>query len=298
MKIAVGPLLFYWSKEDILAFYDSIKTMPVDCVYLGEVVCARRHEMKTEDWLDLASQLIDAGKEVVLSTQGLLESESDLTRVRKIVANGRCAVEANDHGAVALLHQHHVPFVAGMHLNIYNATTLSYFKKLGCFRWVPPVEMDKGVLGKLLSEMHTDIETELFCYGKMPLAFSARCFTARHYGLNKDDCQFKCQQHPDGLTLSTQEKQPFLSINGTQTQSAQSVNLIQVLDDMGKMGVQVARISPQQHYFENIVSAFDHARRQEAFDIDWSQANILGHCNGYWRGLAGMDYKEDEEQIL
>jgi hypothetical protein len=42
------------------------------------------------------------------------------------------------------------------------------------------------------------VETEVFAFGKLPLAFSARCFTARHYGLNKDDCQFKCLDHPEG----------------------------------------------------------------------------------------------------
>ena len=40
-------------------------------------------------------------------------------------------------------------------------------------------------------------------YGRLPLAFSARCFTARHYGLNKDDCQFKCMEHPEAITLKT-----------------------------------------------------------------------------------------------
>jgi collagenase-like PrtC family protease len=43
------------------------------------------------------------------------------------------------------------------------------------------------------------METELFGYGRLPLAFSARCFTARHYNLQKDDCQFRCLDHPDGL---------------------------------------------------------------------------------------------------
>jgi hypothetical protein len=66
----------------------------------------------------------------------------------------------------------------------------------------------------------------VFAYGRMPLAFSARCFTARHYNLPKDDCGFRCIEHPDGQLLQTREKESFLVINGIQTQSARVHNLI------------------------------------------------------------------------
>ena len=292
MKLSAGPLLFYWEKQQVFDFYDSVKKMPVDIVYLGEVVCARRHELRTDDWLQIARELTDAGKEVVLSTQGLLESESDLNRVRKIAQNGLCRVEANDLGAIMQLAEHKVPFVAGMHLNIYNATTLAYYAKLGCFRWVPPVEMSRDVLIKILETKPDTVETEIFCYGKMPLAFSARCFTARHYGLNKDDCQFKCQEHADGLILYTQENQAFLSLNGIQTQSAQSANLIDYIDDMQAMGIEIARLSPQMTHYDEIVSAFDDKRHQRPVTLDWSVLTETGHCNGYWLGNPGINYTD------
>src|SRR3546814_4678787 len=41
------------------------------------------------------------------------------------------------------------------------------------------------------------METEVFAYGRMPLAFSARCFTARHRNIPKDNCQYVCMDHPD-----------------------------------------------------------------------------------------------------
>ena len=293
MKLAVGPLLFYWPKQKVMNFYQAVETMPVDIVYLGEVVCARRHEMRLDDWLFLAKKLSDAGKEVILSTQGLLESEADLQRVRKMVNNGFCHLEANDHGAVMLLSEQKVSFVAGMHLNIYNQSTLAYFQKLGCVRWVPPVEMESAVLEKVLADKPENMQTEVFAYGKMPLAFSARCFTARHYGLNKDDCQFKCQEHPDGLLLATQENQAFLSINGTQTQSAQSVNLINYMDDMQKMGIDILRLSPQYQHFEEIVAAFDMARCGMPVSISWADFNSAGHCDGYWSGKAGLEMTEN-----
>ena len=74
MKLALGPLLYYWPRARVLAFYDEIAAAPVDSVYLGEVVCSRRHEVSFDDWLAVGERLAAAGKEVVLSAQALAES--------------------------------------------------------------------------------------------------------------------------------------------------------------------------------------------------------------------------------
>jgi hypothetical protein len=112
-------------------------------------------------------------------------------------------------------------------------------------RWLPPLEADRRLIETLHRSRPAGVETEVFVFGKLPLAFSARCFTARHYNLNKDDCQFKCLDHPEGMTLRTREGQPFLTINGIQTMSAQTCNLLAQVPEMLAMGVEVVRISPQ-----------------------------------------------------
>ena len=66
----------------------------------------------------------------MLSTQALIESDSDLTVLHKITANGDFTVEANDMGAVHCL-AGKVPFVAGPHLNIYNLPTLQWLAGAG-----------------------------------------------------------------------------------------------------------------------------------------------------------------------
>lgn len=89
LRISLGPLLYYWPRDKVLAFYNQVATWPVDSVYLGETVCSKRYELRMDDWLQIARQLTDAGKEVVLSTCELIESESDLRTLRKICGNDK-----------------------------------------------------------------------------------------------------------------------------------------------------------------------------------------------------------------
>ncbi len=55
MKYALGPVLYYWPKNDIAAFYQQAAESNADIIYLGESVCTKRREMKVGDWLASAS---------------------------------------------------------------------------------------------------------------------------------------------------------------------------------------------------------------------------------------------------
>lgn len=291
MNLSLGPLLYYWSRDDVLAFYGEAANWPVARVHLGESVCSRRHLLRLPDWLALAEQLAAAGKEVVLSTQTLIESESDLKTLRKIVGDGRFRVEANEWGAVRLLSEAGMPFVAGPTLNIYNPETLAVLADLGATRWLPPVEMSRATLAALLQRAPAGIETEVFAYGRLPLAYSARCFTARHYNLPKDDCQFRCLDHPDGLALSTREGAPFLTLNGIQTQSAGVYNLIGEMPALRELGVASLRLSPQSRHMGRAVEAFRAALAGEDGAADRLVRVMPGPpVDGYWHGRAGLEY--------
>ncbi|MEZ5608278.1 MAG: U32 family peptidase [Burkholderiaceae bacterium] len=295
MKLALGPLQYYWHRDTVFEFYQQMAEAPVDIVYLGEAVCSRRHELKQSDWMDIARMLRDAGKQAVMSTMVLLESTADVADMHKIVRDEEFFIEANDMGAVHQLAGRR-PFVAGPQLNVFNADTLAWMAGLGARRWVMPLEMRQSDLAVLLRDQPAGLETEVFAYGRMPLAFSARCFTARHYNLPKDDCGFRCIEHPDGQLLQTREKEAFLVINGIQTQSARVHNLIQDIPALRALGVQVLRLSPQSQHMDRIIAAFDAARRAEQPDPQ-ALAQIRPYmpeapCNGYWHGKPGLDLIE------
>ena len=264
IQLTVGPVLYYWPRKTLIDFYGEVADSPADTVVLGEVVCSRRHEMKHEDWLALARELAGCGKEVVLATQALLESESDLREMRRLAAQDEFLVEAGDASALRALAGR--PFVLGPHVNVYSRPALEEHAALGAIRWVAPVELSLEAIGLVNAPgapvpggpgRDTPIASEVFAFGRLPLAFSARCFTARHYHLNKDECGFRCLEHPDGLLLSTGEGAPFLTLNGIQTQSAAQQCLIGDGAALRAAGASRVRLSPVAQRFGEVLAAFD-----------------------------------------
>jgi collagenase-like PrtC family protease len=296
MKLSLGPLQYYWPAPQTFDFYEGVAAMPVDIVYLGETVCSRRHELRLDDWLDVAARLADAGKEVVLSSLTLIESESDLKALRRIVDNGRFAIEANEMGAVRLLAEKKLPFVAGPTLNVFNAETLGLLAGMGAMRWVMPPEASREILSGIQRARPAGVATELFAHGRVPLAYSARCFTARRYNLQKDTCEFKCIDFPAGTDLKTREGTLFLTLNGIQTQSAKTYNLLAEYPDLLADGVDILRISPQPAGTGEVAAAFHAAiegRLVPAAARDGLSAQMpTGVCNGFWYGQPGLELIE------
>ena len=174
----------------------------------------------------------------------LIESESDLKTLRRIASSP--AFEANDMGAVRLLADEAGDGTGSpaprQHLQSHDAR---HVLRHGRAAFVAPPEMSRQALAELRAALPTRIETEVFAYGRLPLAFSARCFTARHFNLQKDNCEFRCLEFADGITLRTREGEPFLTLNGIQTQSARVHNLLADLPSLASDGIDILRISPQ-----------------------------------------------------
>ncbi|SMF48216.1 Collagenase-like protease, PrtC family [Alteromonadaceae bacterium Bs31] len=294
MKIALGPILYYWTRQKVFDFYDSFKKSELPIVYMGETVCSKRKELHLHDWLDIAESMAAQGKEVVLSSLALISARSELQSLKKICANNRFLVEANDMAAVQLLTELNLPFICGSGINIYNAHSLALMHKKGMKRWVLPVELGAEALRGILQDaekmgISDNLETEVFCYGKLPLAHSARCFTSRAKNRPKDKCELACIDYPEGLLLRSQEEQQLFTINGIQTQSAACYNLLSEWRHMAALGVDVMRLSPQAENMRAVVERFHkviNGSNEEILLLDESM--LEPSCNGYWFAKPGM----------
>ncbi len=285
MKLSLGPLQYFWPRERVLAFYREAARWPLDILYLGETVCSKRRELRTRDWLALAEELAASGKQIVLSSLALIEAESELSTVVRLAENGAFLLEANDLSAVQVCRERGLPFVAGPTLNVYNHVALGLLIEDGLVRWVPGVEQGRRLLEELrvgMVEQGTPMpELEIMAWGRLPLAWSARCFTARAYDVPKDDCGFRCIEHPDGLPLGTREGEAFMVINGIQVQGMEIVDMAPERDELIACGVDILRLSPAQ---DDMAAVVDHFHRMLRAPLPPPR---LGARNGYWHGKPG-----------
>ncbi|KKY66767.1 U32 family peptidase [Klebsiella michiganensis] len=289
MKYSLGPVLYYWPKETLEDFYQQAASCSADTIYLGEAVCSKRRATKVGDWIDMAKALAGSGKQVVLSTLALVQASSELGELKRYVDNGEFLIEASDLGVVNLCAERKLPFVAGHALNCYNAVTLRLLLKQGMVRWCMPVELSRDWLANLLTQcdelgIRDRFEVEVLSYGHLPLAYSARCFTARSEDRPKDECETCCIKYPNGRDVLSQENQQVFVLNGIQTMSGYVYNLGNELNTMTGL-VDMVRLSPLGSETFSMLDAF-RANENGAAPLPLT-AN--SDCNGYWRRLAGLE---------
>ena len=291
-KLTLGPLLFNWAPEQKRDFYYKIADeAPVDIVYLGEIVCAKRLPVFLSYLDSIITRLQNSGKEVVLSTLALSMTEQDLQIIKDLTKKTVLMVEANDLSCTSLLE--HKPHCVGPFVNIYNEDALSFLAKKNAIRVTLPYELPSTSINELASQKIVDLEVQVF--GRTPLAISARCNHARAYDLHKSNCELICQQDPDGMTIKTLDNTPFLALNGLQTLSYTYTNLLNELSELQEMGVEYFRLSPHNTDMVGIAQLFRDVLDQR---LDTNEANaklqkLLPNAtfsNGFYHGKEGHEW--------
>jgi collagenase-like PrtC family protease len=301
MKLAVGPLLFGWPERNIRDLYMELAEQPeIDILYLGEVVCSKRSISGVAWQVELARELAASGKEVVLSTLAMPTAAHELQAIRDLAhaarKDGMC-IEANDMAAVAIASEAGVGFVAGPHLNIYSRGTLDRLCRHGAMRAVLPLELPARDIAAIVGD--APVAVEYFAHGKLPLTFSARCYTARAEGLSKRDCRHVCFLNPDGVEMRTLGGGDFATINGIQIMSQRPFTVLDHVHEIAGFGVDILRISPQASGLKEIVMHFRTAMDGAIPARDALHAMAGGNspdalfCNGYYHGRQGRLWIEE-----
>lgn len=292
MRLTIGPILFHWPAEKKIDFYARIADeAPVDTVYLGEVICSKRTPFFEPHLPDVIARLERGGKTVVLSSlsEVMLKRERDM--MEAIAATQGHEIEIND--ASALLFASGRPHRLGPLMNVYNDETLAYLAKRGATHVCAPPELPGASLAILAARGRAlGVGVEAQAFGRASLAISARCYHARAHGRVKDNCQFVCEEDPDGMPLKGMDGKTFLTVNGVQTLSHAYLDLSGEIEALVTMGVSDLRLSPHGVDMVAAAQAWRDALdgRISSVELKRRIAAIVATApvaNGFFHGRAG-----------
>lgn len=291
-KLTLGPIVYHWDAEAKRDFYARIADeAPIDTVYLGEVICSKRTPFFDDHLPEVIERLERGGKQVVLASLCEVVIRRERNMMREFCAIDSHEIEINN--AAGLYDIDGRAHRVGPLMNVYNERTLGWLAKKGATHVTLPVEVPRAVVGHMaVAARDLGVGAEIQVFGRASLAVSARCYHARAHKRTKDNCQFVCEKDPDGMKLSTVNRQPFLVVNGIQTLSQSYVNLADQIDEMAAMGIGHFRIMPQQVdmvavariYADRIAGRADAAQtaaRLAALDLPAPLSD------GFWHGREG-----------
>lgn len=291
--LALGPVFFNWEPARWRDFYLAIAdAAPIDIVYLGETVCAKRAPFTAPYVEEVVERLAAAGKRVVISSLALIGNEREAAALRALCADAGLTIEANDFGTARLLAGR--AHALGPFLNIYNEGTLGYLAAAGAERVCLSPELPAASIARLAAS--SPVPLEIIAFGRLPLAISARCFHARAHGLHKDGCQFVCGEDANGLAVATLEGEAFLAVNGTQVLSHSCCSLLRELRGLARSGIAGFRLLPLAADMVAVARLFRGVLdgREDAEAATAALASLLPDlplANGFVHGAPGRSFQ-------
>ena len=291
-KLTLGPIACHWTREARRDFYARIADeAPVDEVYLGEVICSKRAPFHEGDLPATIERLERAGKTVIVSTL----AEVMLTRERK-ATEGLAAMDAPEievNNAAGLYARGQRPHRIGPFMNAYNEATIAWMAGQGATHVCLPGELPGeaiAVAARAARDLGLGVEVQVF--GRASLAVSARCYHARAHGRTKDNCQFICEEDPDGMPLRTTDGRAILRVNGIQTLSESYVDLLPEAGRLTADGATHLRLMPQVVDMVAVAGLF-RAVLDGALAVAEADTRLDALCegtglsNGFYHGTAG-----------
>jgi len=299
MQLSLGPVLYNWAPERWRDFYFRIADeAPVDVVSVGEIVCSKRSPF-FEDYLPpVISRLQEAGKQVLLSSLILVSLKRERRQTEELAASQdalqAALIEVNDLTCLRALAGR--PHAIGPFVNIYNEASAAFHAEHGAKRICLPPELPLSSVAAIARAL-PNVTIEVFAFGRVPLAISARCYHARLHKLAKDNCQFVCEKDPDGLPLKTLDAQDFLTINGVQTLSYTCNDLLGDIGALRGASVRSLRLSPQDCDMVAVVKTFRDVLdgREDAESGSRRLSELYPNVpfsNGFLHGAAGVSHVE------
>lgn len=294
--LTLGPLLFNWPAERWSDFYAAIADeAPVDRVHLGEVVCSKRLPFYIDRIPQAIERLRRAGKTVVLSSLALVTLKRERDMCADLVDSGDLEIEVNDLTMLA-----HLPpgraFTVGPLVNVYNEGALAFLAERGATHVCLPPELPMASVAELArAGAARGVVTEVWAFGRVPLAISGRCYHARVHGLAKDNCQFVCGEDLDGLKVTTLDGEDFLAVNGVQTLSFTYGNMVTDMARLREAGVMSLRLSPHDGDMIEVTRIFREVLegRREADDAADALSQLFPEAvfsNGFLAGGEGARF--------
>lgn len=292
VKLTLGPIAYHWSAETRRDFYARIADeAPVDEVYLGEVICSKRAPFHERDLPATIERLERGGKTVILSSLAEVMLKRERTATADLAEIDTNEVEINN--AAGLYARGRRPHRVGPFMNAYNEATISWMAGQGATHVCLPAELPGEAVSIAAQAAHAlGLGIEVQVFGRAPLAVSARCYHARSHGRTKDNCQFVCEEDPDGMPLSTKDDRPILRVNGIQTQSESYVDLLPETSQILAQGVTHLRLMPQSIDMVEVAELFrsvlDGTMTSAAADAQLATlCDGTSLSNGFYHGTAG-----------
>ncbi|ODT15028.1 MAG: U32 family peptidase [Kaistia sp. SCN 65-12] len=242
LALTLGPVLYLWDPATWRDFYYRVADeAEIDVVVVGEVVCSKRQHFHEALIDTVIERLMAAGKTVRRASLALVTLDRELQYSHRLAAQ-HLDVEVSELSAHAAMKGR--PHTIGPLVNVYNPATARVLAIRGARSICLPPELPLGSVAAIIKGA-PDVDFEVFSFGRVPLAISARCAHARVKGNTKDNCKFVCGEDPDGLVVDTLDGQHFLALNGVQTMSSTVQCLVTDVPALRRAGVSSLRLSPQ-----------------------------------------------------